>query len=88
MPVQTRSVSPGVTEPRPGLAARAVLAAIRLWRWTAAMRTPRCRYHPTCSAYAVATITRHGVLRGGWRALRRVLRCHPWAAGGVDYPDE
>lgn len=44
----------------------------------------RCRYYPTCSKYAVDAVASMGVLRGGWLALRRVGRCHPWAPGGVD----
>ncbi|MFT4011468.1 MAG: membrane protein insertion efficiency factor YidD [Nocardioidaceae bacterium] len=43
-----------------------------------------CRYHPTCSAYALEAVTQHGALRGSYLAARRVLRCHPWAAGGYD----
>lgn len=42
---------------------------------------PNCRYHPTCSAYAVEAIEAHGALRGGYLAIRRVLKCHPWGRG-------
>jgi putative membrane protein insertion efficiency factor len=43
-----------------------------------------CRYHPSCSAYALDAVTTHGSLRGTWLAGRRLTRCHPWAAGGYD----
>ncbi|MEJ7634672.1 membrane protein insertion efficiency factor YidD [Aeromicrobium sp.] len=43
-----------------------------------------CRYHPTCSAYALQAVETHGALRGTWLAVRRVGRCHPWSAGGYD----
>lgn len=43
-----------------------------------------CRYYPSCSAYALEAVTRHGSVRGSWFAVRRLARCHPWAAGGVD----
>ncbi len=43
-----------------------------------------CRYHPTCSAYALEALDKHGGLKGSWLTLRRILRCHPWGAGGID----
>lgn len=43
-----------------------------------------CRFYPTCSCYAHTAIARFGVFRGGWLALRRIGRCHPWNPGGVD----
>lgn len=43
-----------------------------------------CRYYPSCSAYALDAVTRFGAVRGVWLAGRRVVRCHPWAAGGHD----
>ena len=43
-----------------------------------------CRYHPTCSQYAVKALEAHGLLRGGWLAVRRLGRCHPWHEGGFD----
>lgn len=44
----------------------------------------RCRFYPTCSEYALQAVLRHGVLRGGWLAARRLLRCGPWHPGGYD----
>lgn len=44
----------------------------------------QCKYLPTCSEYAYAAVVRHGWLHGGWLALRRLARCHPFAAGGAD----
>ena len=45
-----------------------------------------CRFHPTCSVYAAESIRLHGPIRGAWRALRRLARCHPFGAGGFDPP--
>lgn len=44
-----------------------------------------CRYYPSCSAYALEAVREHGAARGSWLAVRRLARCHPWAAGGVDH---
>ncbi|SFC15901.1 hypothetical protein SAMN05421747_105120 [Parapedobacter composti] len=43
-----------------------------------------CRYTPTCSQYAVEAIRRHGPFRGGWLAVKRIARCHPWGGHGHD----
>jgi uncharacterized protein len=43
-----------------------------------------CRYYPSCSAYALEAVTRHGAARGTVLTVRRLVRCHPWAAGGLD----
>lgn len=43
-----------------------------------------CRYHPTCSAYALEALEKHGALKGAWLTMRRVMRCHPLGGSGVD----
>ena len=47
-----------------------------------------CRFQPSCSEYAREALSRHGVIRGGWLALRRLARCHPWNPGGYDPPPD
>lgn len=44
-----------------------------------------CRYYPSCSHYALEAVSVHGSVKGSWYAARRLARCHPWAAGGVDH---
>lgn len=63
---------------------RLLLVPVHLWRSTAMLRAPRCRYHPTCSSYAIDAVRGHGPLRGTVLATRRVCRCHPWNLGGLD----
>jgi putative membrane protein insertion efficiency factor len=64
---------------------RFLVALIRAYRY---LLSPwwggQCRFSPTCSQYAVEAIERHGAVRGTWLASRRLLRCHPWHAGGFD----
>ena len=45
---------------------------------------PSCRFHPTCSHYAIEALRRHGAFKGLWLAVRRIMRCHPWHPGGHD----
>jgi putative membrane protein insertion efficiency factor len=64
---------------------RAVALAIRGYqRFISPLTAPSCRFTPTCSAYALTSVERYGVVRGGWLALRRIARCHPWNPGGYD----
>lgn len=71
--------------PRPGLPARPLVFAIRMYqRWISPFLPPSCRFYPSCSAYAAEALTVHGVPRGMWLALRRLLRCGPWHPGGLD----
>ena len=58
---------------------------IRLYRWLISpMLGTNCRYQPSCSAYALEAIEKHGAARGSWLSVRRVCRCHPWGGDGYD----
>ena len=64
---------------------RLILAALHGYRrLVSPMFAPRCRFVPSCSAYAVEAVECHGAARGSWLALRRIGRCHPFHAGGYD----
>jgi len=70
--------------------ARILVGMIRFYgRFLSPLFPPSCIYQPTCSSYAVTAITRFGALRGGWLALKRIFRCHPFRSGGHDpVPDK
>ncbi len=70
------------------LARQVVRAPIELYaRFVSPLLGPRCRYHPSCSAYAVQAVERYGILRGLVLATWRVLRCNPFSHGGYDPPE-
>ena len=64
---------------------RFLIALVRLWQvGPSAVLPPSCRYSPTCSSYAIEALRRYGALKGGWLAMKRIARCHPWGGYGVD----
>jgi len=64
---------------------RVLLALIKIYRtYISPMTPPTCRFHPTCSAYALHAIEEHGVWRGSWYAIIRIVKCGPWHRGGYD----
>ena len=64
---------------------RVALAVVRFYQNAISpLLPPACRYYPTCSAYAVEAIEKHGFFRGSLLAVKRILRCHPFHKGGYD----
>lgn len=63
-----------------------LVALLRMYRFAISpLYGDVCRYYPTCSAYALESVQVHGAVKGSWLSVRRLARCHPWAAGGFDY---
>jgi len=68
------------------LPALAVIGLLRLWQLLVSPTYgTTCRFYPSCSAYAIEALRSYGLIRGGWLAVRRLARCHPWNPGGVDH---
>ncbi len=80
-----RSVPPEIADcPRPGRAARAMVAVIRTYQLARTGRPTGCRFTPSCSSYAIEAVEHLGPWAGGGLALRRLMRCHPWGGSGFD----
>ncbi|MBI5774309.1 MAG: membrane protein insertion efficiency factor YidD [Verrucomicrobia bacterium] len=85
-----RAARRAVAENRPvNPAQHALIFAVRVYRWTLspllrALFGAACRFEPSCSHYALDAVRAHGARRGGWLALRRLARCHPWGGCGCD----
>ncbi|MAD16160.1 MAG: membrane protein insertion efficiency factor YidD [Alteromonadaceae bacterium] len=65
------------------------IGLIRLYQlWLSPMLGQNCRFHPTCSYYAIEAIKQHGIIIGGWLSIKRILKCHPLHSGGIDLVPE
>lgn len=70
---------------RPGLGVRCVTILVLVYRTTFShFLGGRCRFEPSCSQYMLDAVRKHGTIRGAWRGLKRIARCHPLARGGYD----
>lgn len=67
--------------------AAVLIGCVRIYQKTLSPLVGRsCRFHPTCSNYFIEAVKKYGAVRGGWRGVRRILRCHPFHPGGYDPP--
>ena len=67
------------------LLAKGFIAIIRFYqKFLSPMLGPSCRFTPTCSQYGLEAVKKHGALKGGWMAMKRIGRCHPWGGQGYD----
>lgn len=65
--------------------ARLFILVARFWQiGPSHILPPSCRYAPSCSQYAIEALQKYGALRGGWLAIKRLMRCHPWGGSGYD----
>lgn len=65
------------------------IGLIRLYQlWLSPLLGQNCRFHPTCSYYAIEALKTHGILMGSWLSIKRILKCHPLHSGGVDFVPE
>ncbi|MDD4171223.1 MAG: membrane protein insertion efficiency factor YidD [Syntrophomonas sp.] len=63
---------------------RVFIILIKTYQKLSSFKKPVCRFYPSCSNYSIEAIQKHGVIKGGWLALKRISRCHPFHPGGYD----
>lgn len=70
-----------------GIPSRVLIAMVQVYRFTLSPVLGRhCRFQPSCSVYFIGSVRKYGAMRGSWRGVRRICRCHPWNPGGYDPP--
>jgi putative membrane protein insertion efficiency factor len=64
-----------------------LIAMVKVYQWTLSpIVGQQCRFQPTCSRYFIEAVRKYGAVRGTWRGVKRICRCHPWNSGGYDPP--
>lgn len=83
----SRTSRAGVVRVLLRIPALAMIGCVRLYqRFLSPIFGRQCRFHPTCSSYFIGAVEHYGAIRGSWRGLLRICRCHPWHPGGYDPP--